>query len=93
MKKTKRQLLQKACPAIFGKLPPNEVTPRYVSFQVPPEIFGPLRKWLDQHLQLEVLTGANQANCQIYILNTEAVHEYNKGRDPNKGYPKSAGGE
>jgi hypothetical protein len=86
-KKTKRQLLQKACPAVFGQIPPNEVTPRYVQFQVPPEIFGPIRKWLDQGITLKVITASNSANCQILILNYEAIVEYNKGRD-KKEYPK-----
>ncbi len=93
VKKTQRkkdlELLKKACPAVFSKLPPPEVKqPRYVSFQVPPEVFGAVRHWLDLGFHLEVVTGTKTNHCQIYILNTEAVKEYNKGRDPTKGYSK-----
>jgi hypothetical protein len=83
------ELLKKACPAVFGGLPPDEVTPRYVAFKVPPEIYGPIRKWLKLGMHLEIITGSQDEHCQLYILNREVVAEYNKGRDPDKGYPKS----
>ena len=74
--------LKKAVPAVFGLLPANEVTPRYVAFKVPPEIFHHVRKWLDLGLKLAVLTGSRNEWCQICIINETAVKDYNIGRKP-----------
>ena len=87
-KKKDLELLTKCCPAVFGGLPPNENTPRYVAFTLPPKIFWPIQKWLDLGFSLEVATGSRKGTCQVYIINTQAVHEYNKGRDPKIGYQK-----
>ncbi|MGD0645277.1 MAG: hypothetical protein ABSA75_10270 [Candidatus Bathyarchaeia archaeon] len=82
------EMLKKACPKEFGALPAPEINPRFVSFQAPPECFRFIRKWLDLHLPLQVITSSKSCGFEIFILNVDAVRDYNLGRDPKQGYSK-----